>query len=140
MALGSVAGLLMAFALVLYSALLVAFRLPFDVDFLLLLGPLAGGLLGLLIVVLQARRTSYGVTDRRVVSVRGTRHASMALQGLFDMTLKKRSRGRGHITFPSWPIRLTPWEGLQHPAAFEHVEDAHRVYTLIQDTARASRT
>jgi drug/metabolite transporter (DMT)-like permease len=139
----SFAGLLFGIGAAFFAALFLVLRdsrpEPSDIGYFLLLGPLVGSVVGLLAVVVPARRTCYGVTDRRVLIVRGNGRTSIPLRGLFEITLKQRSRGRGDIAFPSWIINLPPWAGLRR-ATLEHIEDARRVYDLIQETARASRT
>lgn len=94
---------------------------------------------GLVFLDAATVRASYGVTDRRVMIVHGRQRASAPLQGLFDISLKMRSGGRGDINFPSWVVTPSRWVQA-YPAAFVRIDGARQVYDLIQERVRASRT
>jgi len=91
-------------------------------------------------------RTCYGVTDRRIIILGGLFNRevkSLSLQGLNDLSLSERPDGRGSITFgPSNPM-LAMWSGTAWPGvsnklapAFEQIDQARKVYTLIRDAQR----
>ena len=96
----------------------------------------------------EARRTVYGVTDRRVLLLTGAFRQSvteMAIDELPVVQLEEQSSGVGRISFssggpffrppPGWPMA-----GMYgRPTAFESIRDASRVYHIIQDAKAASR-
>jgi hypothetical protein len=92
-------------------------------------------------------RTTYGVTDRRVVIASGVftpALKSLDLQTLSDVTLAERPDGAGTITFGAGSMLTgmyagTPWPGMTQPPAFELIPDARRVYTIVRDAQAASR-
>ena len=87
----------------------------------------------------QRGRTSYGLTNERVIIVQGlfSREVkSLALSGLHDISLKERSDASGTISFGrTSALSFGAWPGANRraPPAFEGVPDARHVYTLIRD-------
>lgn len=92
-------------------------------------------------------RTTYGVTDRRVIIASGVVASalkSLDLQTLSDITLTERADGSGTITFGAGNMLTgmyagTPWPGMTQPPAFELIPDARRVYAIVRDAQTASR-
>jgi hypothetical protein len=88
-------------------------------------------------------RTSYGVTDRRILIVSGItnrRVKSLALQGLSEIELQEKANGRGTITFGPQPGFAGNWGrgwpgGNRYAApAFENIDGARQVYDLVRRT------
>ncbi len=84
----------------------------------------------------QRRRTAFGLTDRRLLVVRGQRIQSLPLHSILSVTLRQHRNGSGTITF----ITAGAWSGNEASPrpAFDRIADARRVYDLIHD-ARAAR-
>jgi hypothetical protein len=96
----------------------------------------------------QRSRTFYGVTDQRVIIIDGLFNRqvkSLPLPTLSDISLSERSNGSGTITFgPSaTPYgvfgRTWPGMGRRMAPAFDPIDDARRVYTLIRDAQHSAR-
>lgn len=94
------------------------------------------------------RRTTYGVTTDRVIIADGLiapRLKSLNLSTLTDVTLKQGADGRGTITFgPEIPWGRAydgfAWPGIPRGTAFERIPEAKRVYDIVRDAQRGSRT
>ena len=96
----------------------------------------------------QRARTCYGLTDQRLLILRGVSREvkSLALAGLADISLQERSDRSGTITFgpqggvPHW-FAGSGWPGMnkQLPPTFELIENARSVYTRIREAQQASR-
>lgn len=96
----------------------------------------------------EARRTVYGVTDRRVLLRTGAFRQTiteLAIDEVPVVQLEEQSSGLGRISFsssgrmfrppPGWPMA-----GMYgQPTAFECIRDASRVYRIIQDAKAAFR-
>ncbi len=90
-------------------------------------------------------KTSYGVTDERVMIISGLfsrRVESLNLRTLSHLSLSQKRHKSGTITFgPTHPMSwmcsshaLPLWCGMGHPgSAFEMIENAKDVYNLIRD-------
>lgn len=86
-------------------------------------------------------RTSYAVTDRRLLLVSGSRSqvtTSLSLRTLPAITLAERADGSGDIVFDGTDARhvavggLVP-RGSSVPTMFEFVPNARRVYDVIRE-------
>src|SRR6476469_591175 len=99
---------------------------------------------------LDARRrakTTYGVTDRRVLIAAGAVSPtlkSLSVGTMTDVTLAQRPDGSGTITFG--PASFTagmhagmPWPGVAQPPAFELIPDVKRVYDLVREAQAGFR-
>jgi hypothetical protein len=92
-------------------------------------------------------KTSYGVTNQRVVIIRGLtsrKVTSLSLRNLQEIGLEQRSDGSGTITFgPSAPFstmyRGVSWPGMDQRMgpAFDMLPNVKSVYDLIQQTQRS---
>jgi hypothetical protein len=93
---------------------------------------------------LMRRKTSYAVTDRRIVIVSGIRQRqikSLDLRTLTDVSLTELSRGEGNVTFGpvapwGWWAPPGAWPGMQQSPMFELIPEAWGVYNLIRNAQR----
>jgi hypothetical protein len=97
-------------------------------------------------------RTFYGITNERIVIVRGLfarRTKSLNLRTLSDISLSERSDRSGTITFgPCYPFGywsffgmwpgMWPGAGQYCPPAFDMIDDAKKVYDLVRQAQRAA--
>jgi hypothetical protein len=96
----------------------------------------------------QRARTYYGLTNQRILIVRGSSQnvKSLALSGLTDLSLEEGTDRAGTITLgpqigvPHW-FAASGWPGMskQLPPTFELIENARSVYTRIREAQQASR-
>jgi hypothetical protein len=82
-------------------------------------------------------RTTYGVTNERIVIVNGVNEKSLPLKTLAEVTLTTRSDGSGTIQFGSLPFGAWSgmgfsWPGMPRVPVFESIPDAHTVHDLIR--------
>jgi len=94
----------------------------------------------------QRARTTYAVTDRRVLILSGlwARSArTLALEGLGEIDLRERRDGSATLTFGRDPVGGWTWGGNGWPGsrrtaapAFEGIADGAAVLRLIQDARR----
>ena len=90
-------------------------------------------------------KTSYGITDQRVIIISGVfsrRVESLNLRTLSDLSLNQKRDKSGTITFGPgqatswmwWWYGFPPYSGIGHSASvFEMIENAKDVYNLIRD-------
>ncbi|MBZ0111907.1 MAG: hypothetical protein K8J08_05575 [Thermoanaerobaculia bacterium] len=89
----------------------------------------------------QRAQTSYGVTDRRVLILTGTKLTSLNLRTLSDVSLHEKSGGSGFITLGATKMRnpsIAGWPGQQGPPRLEltaHVRQAFDILTTAQQSA-----
>lgn len=95
----------------------------------------------------QRTKTSYGLTDQRILIVQQGRSAkakSLGLATLGEMTLTTTSDGTGSIQFGTNTLPWSAswggggWPGTQGPPAFESIPDAKRVQDMIRQAQRAA--
>jgi len=103
-----------------------------------------------IIDAMRRDRTSYGVTDQRVIIISGVfsrRVESLNLRTLSDLSLREKRDGTGTISFGSaaasswlwWSSGYAFWSGAGHPGpAFETIENAKEVYDLIRTAQQGS--
>lgn len=82
-------------------------------------------------------RTYYGVTDRRILIVRGSKVTALGLGNLGEINISAPGEGRGTITFgpETWGASGFGFRGRYAPPpspAFEGIAEARKVYRLIQ--------
>lgn len=102
------------------------FALPFLFFNVLFVGP---GIVG---VLLEGSRTSYTVTDRRVL-IRAFRHrAEIDLSTLQFLELERSVLGTWTISFgPRWPYEGWSWLGGRWTPALRAIRDGDRVYEIV---------
>ena len=93
-------------------------------------------------------RTYYGVTNERVVIIRGLLRQqikSLQLRALQEVSMSKRSDGSGTITFGQPPFfggfamgGSWPGSGRFAPPSFEMIERAKEVYDIIRNAQRSA--
>jgi hypothetical protein len=93
-------------------------------------------------------RTSYGVTNERILIVSGLfsqQIKSLQLRTVTDVSLSQRSDGSGTITFgPTnymknfFPAGSWPGTGRCAPPSFDLIERAKEVYDIIRNAQRAT--
>ena len=92
-------------------------------------------------------RTTYGVTDQRIIIASGAFTPSLKslnLRTLADVTLNQRPDGSGTITFgpttygSSFNAGMS-WPGAVQPPSFEMIPDAKRVYDIVREAQSAPR-
>ena len=100
----------------------------------------------------QRRRTTYALTDTRVLIVQeqrsGTKHTALDLRLLNEIRLRLKADGSGTITFGSpmavpgfGRVRLPagwPMAGHQQAPAFDHIDDVGSVERRIRDAQAAA--
>jgi Bacterial PH domain len=96
----------------------------------------------------QRARTTYGVTDQRVIIISGLVSRavqSLALRNLGDISLRERADRSGSITFGPTSPMYAMWYGSGWPGmdkklapAFEFIENVREVHDLIRRTQRAA--
>jgi hypothetical protein len=94
----------------------------------------------------QREKTYYALTNERVIILSGLfgrSVRSLSLKTLSEVNLSAKDNGRGTITFgPSQPVggwyAGAGWPGMGKyaPPAFEMIEDARQVYTLLRKAQR----
>src|SRR5262245_5035410 len=90
----------------------------------------------------QRTKTYYGVTDRRVLILSGLinrRITSVALQNLGDVSLSERADRSGSIAFGASRMAYPAswdWSGQVQGPAFDLIDDARRVYDVVQEAQR----
>jgi hypothetical protein len=94
----------------------------------------------------EAHRTTYAVTDDRIVVVSGAfgqRLAEAPLDMLTTLSMERRRDGRGliHFTDPGpWQFWLPGWPGSRaQPLGFYAVEDVDRVFRIIEQAREEAR-
>ena len=89
----------------------------------------------------QRAKTTYGLTDRRIVIIqsgRNRRVKSLSLRTLSDVTLSEKADGSGTITFgPTasyWPNRGIQMPGVGAPLtpSFDSIDNARNVFEQIR--------
>lgn len=93
-------------------------------------------------------RTTYGVTDRRIIIASGILTpslTSLSLHTLSDVTLAERPDGSGTISFGPVSFASTmsagsPWPGVHQPPSFELIADAKRVHGIVREAQLATRS
>jgi hypothetical protein len=99
-------------------------------------------LLARFLVDVRRAKTSYAVTDQRILIVREGRTRtvqSTSLRNLPDVTLEEGKDGYGSIWFgPPYPYQVTgnlnrPAFAAMQPLGFELIEGAGEVYRIIQE-------
>lgn len=97
----------------------------------------------------QRARSFYGVTDQRALVISGlmSRNVrSLALRNLPEISLNEERNGQGTIVLGAMLPYTSMWYGTSWPGmssrlapAFEMIDDARRVYRLIEDARRQAR-
>jgi len=106
-------------------------------------------LFGRFIVDAKSReKTYYGVTNERVIIIRGLfsqQTKSLQLRALQEISLSQRGNGSGTITFGQSPFfgafsmnGSWPGTGRFAPPSFEMIEGAKEVYDIIRNAQRAA--
>jgi hypothetical protein len=95
----------------------------------------------------QRERTTYGITNERILIVSGVfRRAvkSLNLQTLSEVTMTERANGTGNVTFgptnPNswWAEGLGGWPGIPSSTTFERIPDVQAVYDTLRSAMRNS--
>jgi len=94
----------------------------------------------------QRQRTRYGITDKRVLIVTGSKLTSLHLRSLSEVSLSKRSNGRGTIILGAsrgaFPFQLFPgWSnqpGRQGPPTLELRTDVQLAYDILTKAQQAA--
>ena len=93
----------------------------------------------------QRARTSYGVTNERVIIISGVFRRnvkSLNLRTLTDVSLGERADGSGTITFGQQPAfywhmhGMGPWPGMPVIPSFELIPNAKEVYDTLRNAQR----
>ncbi len=93
----------------------------------------------------QREKTTYGITNERVLIVSGVlRRAvkSLNLRTLSDVTMTERGDGSGSITFgpinPNswWAEGMGGWPGIPSSPAFERIADVKAVYETLRSAGQ----
>jgi Bacterial PH domain len=92
----------------------------------------------------QRAKTSYGLTNERVIIVSGVFRRnvkSLNLRTLTDVSLSERGDGSGTITFGQLPalalsMQGFPWPGMPVVPSFELIPDAKEVYDTLRTAQR----
>lgn len=82
-------------------------------------------------------RTTYAVTNERVIILNGRSEKSIPLRTLAEFTVKTRADGSGTIAFGSTPFGVwsspgLSWPGMPQVPAFENIPDVRTVHELIR--------
>lgn len=88
--------------------------------------------------------THYGVTDQRILIVRGNRVTALSLASLDQVNIRESRSGKGTLTFGPEnmfvPTGMGRGRGQAPVVAFVGIDEVRRVYRLIEETRAALRS